>query len=264
MFLDYYSFGMTMPGRVYVSANRFRYGFNGKEKDDEWKSDGNEYDYGMRVYDPRLCKFMSVDPLTKKYPELTPYQFASDRPIQFIDIDGKEGEVPTIPMSLKLAPLSAGLEAIPSGVTQVAGAAVELFALLYDASSLLSTVKFEIKKQPKTEEKDEDYNEEEDLKQLEDFDKVLEGKTKSGTSPKENAKGIGKEIGQQEEEIEKQQEKNNKQGKPNKIYEKKKSQQGTQNEIKNKIPQSRSEEKKQMEKDGYINIDLDHEDKSGE
>ena len=32
-----------------------------------------------------------MDPLTKKYPELTPYQFASDDPIANIDIDGLEG-----------------------------------------------------------------------------------------------------------------------------------------------------------------------------
>ena len=33
---------------------------------------------------------MSVDPLTKSYPELTPYQFASNSPVSGIDLDGKE------------------------------------------------------------------------------------------------------------------------------------------------------------------------------
>lgn len=37
---------------------------------------------------------MSVDPLTSGYPELTPYQFAHNRPIEFIDIDGLEGTRP--------------------------------------------------------------------------------------------------------------------------------------------------------------------------
>ena len=67
-----------------------RYGFNGKEKDDEVKGAGNSQDYGMRIYDPRLGKFLSVDPITKQYPELTPYQFASNTPIQAIDLDGLE------------------------------------------------------------------------------------------------------------------------------------------------------------------------------
>jgi hypothetical protein len=44
----------------------------------------------MRIYDPRIGKFLSVDPLTPKYPELTPYQFASNRPIDAMDLDGAE------------------------------------------------------------------------------------------------------------------------------------------------------------------------------
>jgi RHS repeat-associated protein len=89
---DYYPFGMIMPGRSFVAAGaaNYRYGFNGKEKDDEVKGVGNQVDYGMRVYDPRLGRFMSVDPITKKYPELTPYQFSSNRPIDGVDEDGLE------------------------------------------------------------------------------------------------------------------------------------------------------------------------------
>jgi hypothetical protein len=46
----------------------------------------------MRENDPRIGgRFWSVDPLTKKYPELSPYQFASNSPIQSTDLDGREG-----------------------------------------------------------------------------------------------------------------------------------------------------------------------------
>jgi len=38
----------------------------------------------------RASRFLSVDPLTGKYPELTPYQYASNRPIDGIDLDGLE------------------------------------------------------------------------------------------------------------------------------------------------------------------------------
>ena len=88
---DYYPFGMVQPGRSYneIGVN-YRYGFNGKEKDDEVKGPGNQIDYGMRVYDPRIGKFLSVDPLTISYPMLTPYQFASNSPISNIDLDGLE------------------------------------------------------------------------------------------------------------------------------------------------------------------------------
>jgi RHS repeat-associated protein len=82
-------FGMLMPGRSY-SSTAYKYGFNGKEKDDEVSGTGNQYDYGFRIYNPRIGKFLSVDPLTESYPWLTPYQFAENCPIQFIDIDGLE------------------------------------------------------------------------------------------------------------------------------------------------------------------------------
>ncbi|WPQ60685.1 polymorphic toxin-type HINT domain-containing protein [Chitinophaga sancti] len=82
---DYYPFGMMQPDRHY-DDNSYRYGFNGKENDIEF----GLQDYGMRIYNPSLGKFLSVDPLSPKYPELTPYQFASNRPIEGIDQDGME------------------------------------------------------------------------------------------------------------------------------------------------------------------------------
>ncbi|NCT74304.1 MAG: RHS repeat protein [Chitinophagaceae bacterium] len=87
---DYYPFGMIMPGRKYSSSSLYRYGFNGKENDNEVKGEGGQQDYGMRIYDPRLGRFLSVDPLSRKYPFLTPYQFSSNTPISAIDIDGLE------------------------------------------------------------------------------------------------------------------------------------------------------------------------------
>jgi hypothetical protein len=50
-------------------------------------------DYGFRIYNPRIAKFLSVDPLMSSYPELTPYQFASNTPIQAIDLDGLEAYI---------------------------------------------------------------------------------------------------------------------------------------------------------------------------
>lgn len=48
------------------------------------------YDYGFRIYNPSIAKFLSVDPLAKDYAMLTPYQFASNTPIIGSDLDGKE------------------------------------------------------------------------------------------------------------------------------------------------------------------------------
>ncbi len=86
---DYYPFGMVMPGRKYNTPN-YRYGFNGKENDNEVKGDGNSQDYGMRINDSRLGRFLSMDPISAKYPFLSTYQFASNSPIMGIDEDGGE------------------------------------------------------------------------------------------------------------------------------------------------------------------------------
>jgi len=81
-----------MPGRKFTQPNsKYRYGFNGKELDKE-SSSTTTYDYGFRIYSPALGRFLSVDPLFKSYPELTPYQFASNSPIEAIDLDGLEAE----------------------------------------------------------------------------------------------------------------------------------------------------------------------------
>lgn len=85
---DYYPFGLEMKGRTY-SNDKYRYGFNGKEKDNAFAITNN-YDYGFRIYNPSIAKFLSVDPLTKSYPWYTPYQFAGNTPIQAIDLDGLE------------------------------------------------------------------------------------------------------------------------------------------------------------------------------
>jgi RHS repeat-associated protein len=86
---DYYPFGMQMVGRKW-RAGDYRYRFNGKEMDNEISGEANQYDYGFRIYNPRLGRFLSVDPLQKKYPELTPYQFSHNAPIDGVDLDGRE------------------------------------------------------------------------------------------------------------------------------------------------------------------------------
>jgi RHS repeat-associated protein len=82
---------MQMPGRTFMQTNSaYRYGFNGKENDNEVKGDGNEIDYGNRIYDPRVGRFLSLDPLQKKFPWYSPYQFTGNSPIAFVDLDGLE------------------------------------------------------------------------------------------------------------------------------------------------------------------------------
>lgn len=73
-----------------AGASKYRFGFNGKEKDTEVKGIADQIDYGMRVYDPRGATFLSIDPLQKQYPWYSPYQFAGRSPIANVDRDGQE------------------------------------------------------------------------------------------------------------------------------------------------------------------------------
>jgi len=70
------------------SGSRFM--FNGKEQDPEMSGEGNSYDYGFRIYNPRLGRFLSVDPFSKAFPWYTPYQYAGNKPIFAVDLDGTE------------------------------------------------------------------------------------------------------------------------------------------------------------------------------
>ncbi len=84
---------MVIPGRKYSAGSGYRYGFNGKENDNDVKGEGNQQDYGFRIYDPRIGKFLSADPLHSKYPSWTPYAFAMNDVIRCIDLDGAEKKV---------------------------------------------------------------------------------------------------------------------------------------------------------------------------
>lgn len=88
-----HSFGTILDGRTY--GNFGRVGFNSKENDGEVSGEGNVYDYGFRIYNTRLAKFLSVDPLSDEYAYYTPYQFAGNKPIWAIDIDGLEEVIAT-------------------------------------------------------------------------------------------------------------------------------------------------------------------------
>ncbi|MFN6379528.1 MAG: RHS repeat domain-containing protein [Flavobacteriales bacterium] len=92
---DYYPFGAPMTERTaLVTPTDVRYGFNGKEVDSEGMGGGlSTYDYGFRICNPNIAKFLSTDPLSKEYPELSVYQFASNTPVCAIDLDGLEAKL---------------------------------------------------------------------------------------------------------------------------------------------------------------------------
>ena len=83
-------FGMVMPGRNWTATGigEYRLGFNGKENDDEVKGDNNSVDFGARIYDPRISRWIAVDKGAVEYPYASPFIFALNCPTYFLDPDG--------------------------------------------------------------------------------------------------------------------------------------------------------------------------------
>jgi len=85
---DYYPFGMIMNGRNWNTSG-YRFGFNGMENDNEVKGIGNSLDFGARIYDSRIGRWLSVDPLFKEYAPVSPYAISLNNPIIFKDENGE-------------------------------------------------------------------------------------------------------------------------------------------------------------------------------
>jgi RHS repeat-associated protein len=90
---DYYPFGSLQPNRCYTEngATGYRYGFNGQEKSDEIKGQGNSYTAEFWEYDPRVGRRWNADIVVK--PE-SPYASFANNPINLIDPNGADTTSP--------------------------------------------------------------------------------------------------------------------------------------------------------------------------
>ena len=84
---DYYPFGLTHSGgfqRITTPKNNFLYNGFELQTDLDW----GVYDYQARYYDPVIGRFLQVDPATDLMRRHSPYNYAFDNPIRFVDPDG--------------------------------------------------------------------------------------------------------------------------------------------------------------------------------
>jgi len=92
---------MSLQTFILLSENYFSknikislYSFNGKEKDNEWNGTaGGALDFGARIYDCRVGRWLACDPLFGKYPSISPYASFNNNPNIFVDRDGKENVI---------------------------------------------------------------------------------------------------------------------------------------------------------------------------
>ncbi|MBB1140699.1 RHS repeat-associated core domain-containing protein [Myroides sp. WP-1] len=85
-YIEYLPFGEVMVEQSTNNILENVYKFNGKEIDPQT----GYYYYGARYYDPGTSIFLSVDPLAEKYPNINPYTYVANNPINAIDPDGRK------------------------------------------------------------------------------------------------------------------------------------------------------------------------------
>ena len=86
-----FTFGIVIPGRNWKTATTegYGFGFKGKLKENDISGYGNVYDFGFRIYNPRIGSWLSIDTMQTTYAGLWPFTFGLNKPIRASDPFGR-------------------------------------------------------------------------------------------------------------------------------------------------------------------------------
>lgn len=107
--------------------------------DNEVKGEGNSLNYKYRMHDSRVGRFFAVDPLTKEYPEFTPYQFSSNMPVHAPEFEGLETSVDLNAGAKVSFSLGGGFSATDAFEFFANNSSVEFSHVISDTKSFVST-----------------------------------------------------------------------------------------------------------------------------
>ena len=130
----YYPFGGRHNfGQTYAKTSSNRYKFNGKEL----QTIGNIglLDYGARMYDTKIGRWLVQDPLAEKYYPFSPYNYCVNDPVMFVDPDGK-----AIETAWDLISLGAGLKSFRDNIRQgkIGAAIFDGLGVILDAAAVVT------------------------------------------------------------------------------------------------------------------------------
>ncbi len=91
----YYPFGMLMPGRL-TQTQAYRFGYSGLERDDDIKGAGNSYYTSARLFDPRIGRWLSPDPIDVA--GSSPFIGFANNPLRYADPKGTRVLIPDSPV----------------------------------------------------------------------------------------------------------------------------------------------------------------------
>jgi RHS repeat-associated protein len=117
-------FGMTMPGRSY-NAHTYRHGFTGHEKESDLAE--GIYTTEYRLYDARVGRWLSVDPLFEKYVSMSPYNYCMLNPVMLVDLDGEAPQKTSVDFRLSLG-IQLGANAFDCTQLELNVISVDLFS----------------------------------------------------------------------------------------------------------------------------------------